>query len=149
MIRERISSDPSRGRPKGDPIDDRFCSKVEPDNLPLGEEEREADSERSAENAEVIVAGGEVVTVEFGRVGLVICGDWVRSGSFVLGGTIGAPREKDGGGLTGVALSGDVMDSVGDVVTLKIGSSGVCATASTRRSYLIGSIRRKLWSSAR
>jgi len=54
----------------------------------------------------------------------------------VFGGNIGAPGEKDGGGLTGVALSGDVMDNVGNIVTLQIGSSYVSATASTRSSYL-------------
>jgi len=68
-----MSSEPSRWTPKGDPIDDLFCSKVELDNLPLGEEDREVDPEYSAEKAAVIVEGGET-TPESGRMGLRI---WV------------------------------------------------------------------------
>ena len=135
---ERISSNPSRESPNGDPTDDRSCSKADPDNLPLGEEEQATGSECSAEINE-IVPGGEVVTPDFGKVGSTIGEPWLRSENFVLGGTIGSPGEKDGRGLTGVALSGDVMDSVGEMVTLEIGNSYSYAAASTRGSCLIDS----------
>jgi hypothetical protein len=57
-----MSSDPSRIEPRGDPIDDRFGWDCELDNRPIGEAEREGDSERG-ETAAV----DDAITVEFRR----------------------------------------------------------------------------------
>lgn len=105
MINDRMLSDTSGRLPNGDPIDALFGRETDPDSLLLGEADRDGDSFRYGS-----CAVDEAINGASRRSALKGRGDWTVSAEYVdLGTTMGAP-EKDGGGLTGAASSGDVMD---------------------------------------
>jgi hypothetical protein len=85
--------------PTGDPIDDLASWGVELDRRSFGDAVRDGglEDENGAEEPKAGLKGWEAR----------------RSGSLVLGTTIGAPGKKDGRGLTGAASPGDVMDNSG------------------------------------
>jgi hypothetical protein len=91
----------------GDAVVDLPGGGVGRDSRPFGELDRDglsgAMGERRADGAELEFG---VTEAENGG-----CGDSSLSGILVFGTARGAPWEKDGGGLTGAASSGDVMGS--------------------------------------
>jgi hypothetical protein len=77
------------------------------DSLPFGELDREGRSEDIEDSR---VEGAEL-EFWFTELEIDVDSDSTLSGSLVFGTTRVAPGEKDGGGLTGAASSGDVMGS--------------------------------------
>lgn len=84
---------------------------VEPDNRLLGDAERDWGSENGA-LGEPIDGGSDIPELR-GRGG-----GTASASNLDFGTAMGAP-EKDGGGLTGAASSGDVMDEGGNPVALR------------------------------
>ena len=107
MIRDLISSDPSNRASSGEPSDDLVNCGVDLTVRELGDAD--------------LVGSSEVVAADKGREGDVPILDESRPESkdevdsrwpvnLALVVEIGTPGEKDGGGLTGAASPGDVMD---------------------------------------
>lgn len=108
MIRDLISSDPSKRASSGEPSDDLA-------NCGVDLTVREFGDADLIGNSEVVAAergrGGEGPIRDASRLeskdGVDSC--WMENLAFDV--EIGTPGEKDGGGLTGVASPGDVMDT--------------------------------------
>lgn len=108
MIKDLISSDPSNRPSKGEPNDDRVNCGV--DDLT---ERACGDADRIGSSAIVADRGGvgdetERVSANSASIDTVASGS---SGYRDLDSLRPAPGEKDGGGFTGVASPGDVMDT--------------------------------------
>lgn len=108
MINDLISSDPSNRPSKGDPNDDRAnCGVDDLTERPCG------DADRIGSSAVVAESGGvgdetERASANSASIGTV---DSCSSGYRDLDALRPTPGEKDGGGFTGVASPGDVMDT--------------------------------------
>lgn len=108
MINDLISSDPSNRPSNGDPSDERAnCGVEDLTERACGEDDRMGSS------AVVADEGGVGEDPEWGSASSAsIEGvDCVSSGYRDLEGPRATPGEKDGGGLTGAASPGDVMDT--------------------------------------
>jgi hypothetical protein len=108
MISDRISSVPSTCPSNGEPRDDlASCGVDDLSDRPWGDAERIGSSEVVAERGGV---GDNPPLASRGSVSSDAEESRRWSGYLVFVVTRGTPGEKDGGGLTGEASPGDVMD---------------------------------------
>lgn len=109
-MRDLISSDPSNRPSKGEPnVDLANCGVTDLTDLACGDADRRGSSAVAADNGGV---GDDVSILDPSKSGSIF-GDESRrwSGYLDLDATRGTPGTKDGGGLTGGASPGDVMDT--------------------------------------
>jgi hypothetical protein len=115
IIKDLVLSELSGRLPSGELSDSRWGMDAEPESRLLGDEERDCDS-LLVENGVLgePMTEGSCISELRGREEL--CTESVSN--LDLGTAMGAP-EKDGGGLTGAASSGDVMDAGRNSLTLR------------------------------
>lgn len=108
IIKDLISSEPSNLPSKGDPSDERAnCGVDDLTDRACGDEDRMGNSAVVADRGGV----GEDPERASASSASIECVDSASSGYLDLEVPRATPGEKDGGGLTGVASPGDVMDS--------------------------------------
>ena len=109
-MRDLISSDPSNRPSRGEPnVDLANCGVLDLTDLACGDADRIG---RSAVVADMDGVGEAVSILDPTSSGSILGEESRRSSGYLeLDATRGMPGEKDGGGLTGGASPGDVMDT--------------------------------------